>query len=56
MELTFFNESLFTETREHVLNKECIHIFSQTENAFSVDREWTCESNTIQQNIHPVQK
>ena len=25
---------------------------SQTENAFSVDHEWACESNTIQQNIH----
>ena len=32
-----------------VLIKECIHIYSQTENAFSVDREWACESNPIQQ-------
>ena len=60
-ELTFFHESLLTVTREHVtkmnvvLIKECIHIYSQTENAFSVDREWACESNTIQQNIHLVQ-
>ena len=28
------------------------HIFSQTENAFSVDCEWACESNTKQQDIH----
>ena len=36
-----------------VLIKECLHMFSQTENAFSVDvHEWACESNTIQQNIH----
>jgi len=27
-------------------------MFSQTENAFSVDHEWACKSNTIQQNIH----
>ena len=60
MELTFFHESLLTVTHEHVLKmnviltKECIHIFSQTENAFSVDREWPCESNTIRQNIHLV--
>ena len=26
-----------------VLIKECIHIYSQTENAFSVDCEWACE-------------
>ena len=57
MELTFFHESLLTVTREHalkmnvVLIKECLHV-SQTENAFSVDHEWACESNTIQQNIH----
>ena len=45
MELTFFfMKGLLTVTREHVLKmnvvliKECIHIFSQTENAFSVDR------------------
>ena len=61
MELTFFHESLLTVTRvlkmNVVLIKECtcIHIFSQTENAFSIDREWACESNTIQQNIHLVQ-
>ena len=60
-ELTFFHESLLTVTREHVtkmnvvLIKECIRIYSQTENAFSIDREWACESNTIQQNIHLVQ-
>ena len=54
-ELTFFHESLLTVTREHVIKmnvvliKGCIHIYSQTENAFSVDREWACESNTIQQ-------
>ena len=35
-----------------VLIKECLHMFSQTENAFSVDHEWACESNTIQQSIH----
>ena len=46
--------SLLTVTHEHalkmnvVLIKECLHLFSQTENAFSVDHE----SNTIQQNIH----
>ena len=61
MELTFFHESLLTVTRvlkmNVVLIKECtcIHSFSQTENAFSIDREWACESNTIQQNIHLVQ-
>ena len=61
MELTIFHESLLTVTREHVLKmnvvliKECLHMFSQTENAFSVDHEWACESNTIQQNIHLVQ-
>ena len=60
-ELTFFRESLLTVTREHVIKmnvvliKGCIHIYSQTENVFSVDREWACESNTIQQNIHLVQ-
>ena len=60
-ELTFFHESLLTVTREHVIKmnvvliKGCIHIYSQTENAFSVDREWACESNTIQQNINLIQ-
>ena len=60
-ELTFFHESLLTVTREHVIKmnvvliKGCIHIYSQTENAFSVDCEWACESNTLQQNIHLVQ-
>ena len=64
----FFHESLLTVTHEHLLTvthehilkmnvvliKECIHIFSQTENAFSIDCEWACEYNTIQQNIHLV--
>ena len=42
MELTFFHESLLTVPHEHVLKmnvvliKDCIHIFPQTENAFSV--------------------
>ena len=31
------------------------HIVSQTENAFSVDSAWACESNAIQQDIHLAQ-